>query len=159
MKTTKKKPAKRRPPKVTLKFANEDIVITDPCYLIESREDWLEICRILDKDSTPQLAPERHGKMILANTLYGDWFCELARHDGESTETVGNFAADSGTVCVAALTAEYESQLGGRCPDLFTVIRGFTGKAVITHRRGECVVELTGTSGGREYVWWSRQVG
>lgn len=155
-KTKANKKGKRRSNSSVMRFRDADIVITDPCYLIREREAWLRLCKVLERDSSPQKAPEWCGRMILAATLFGDWFCELR---GGASGSIGSFAADSGTVCVAELTDEYRKALAGALPDLYTVIEGFTGVAKIAHARGECYVSITGTAKGKELNAWSRQVG
>lgn len=155
--TNNSKKTKRRRNCAELSFKNEDIVITDPCYLISARDDWLGVCDVLERDSSPQKAPKWCGKMIMASTIFGDWFCEL--HDGDPTVELGTFGADSGTVCVAAVTDGICSRLDWLTPELYTVIRDFTGKAKIVHARGECYVDIRGKSGDREFHAWSRQIG
>jgi hypothetical protein len=110
-----------------LDFDHEDIVITDPCYF--------------HVDAKPE-------KMIQRDTIYGDWSCSVfAEYD--EPEIIGEFCADSGMVCVAALkdvlkiSPEFENWAKEHdwCA---TIIRNYTGHVVIIERKeggdSACVV-------------------
>ena len=139
------------------KFEATDVVVTDPCYVFVEDADWEAFCRELGFDA-PQVMSERFGNTIAASTIYGDWTCELNKHDGEKTVRDGTFTADSGTVCVTEFTKAAEKALKRAARQCYHVIRGFTGTARIVHRRGVCHVELVGTVGGKACKYWSRQI-
>lgn len=81
-----------------LSFKNEDVIITDPCYIMREKDsscdvdDWdrcncgsnLEALGITYYDTKP--------------TLFGDWQCCVVNKD--SGEIIGNFSSDSGMVSV-----------------------------------------------------------
>lgn len=105
-------------------FDNEDIVITDPCYIFKG-DDW----RGCDYGRTADV----YGidKYICRNTIYGDWSCTTFNSD--TKEAIGRFCADAGLVCVASL-----KEILAYRPDFeewakehdwcVTIIRNFTGQ-------------------------------
>jgi hypothetical protein len=81
---------------------HKDIIITDPCYIAK---DWSEF---YDKYTTRPVSrlnvpPDERcveDNIMMRDTLYGDWSCHVFN---EKEEPIGQFCADAGMVCVAAL--------------------------------------------------------
>lgn len=75
-----------------------DIIITDPCYLMNknsNKDDW-KICDC--GDSLNELGFINY---LSRNTLCGDWSCTI--FDAiDKNKTYGRFCADSGKVCVVS---------------------------------------------------------
>jgi hypothetical protein len=140
--------------------ARADIVVTDPCYLL-AREDWGKFVeRFAAGRIEPQIASVHGVTMLLADTIYGDWLCELRGTTDNLDKEFGQFTADSGTVCVAVgpTTAMMDklSKLPARC---WTGIQAFSGKITLSHARGKCHVRGKGTSHGAAVKFSSRQIG
>lgn len=125
-----------------LDFDHEDIVITDPCYF--------------HVDAKPE-------KMIQRDTIYGDWSCSVfAEYD--KPEAIGEFCADSGMVCVAALkdvlkiNPEFENWAKEHdwCA---AIIRNYTGHVAIIEKEedGEACVIVEGK--GPELNFTTAQTG
>ena len=79
----------------TLYFNHEDIVITDPCYIIKD-EDWVRC------DFGRDLSIFGVQKYIVHDTLYGDWSCTVYNLD-KNREPMGEFCADAAHVSVLSL--------------------------------------------------------
>ena len=141
---------------VSAKFEDTDIVVTDPCYVFR-KDKWTAFCHEIEF-SAPQVMSPQFGNTIAASTIYGDWMCELNKHDGEKTVRDGTFTADSGTVCVTPVTQQAKKELDKIPGQCYHVIKGFTGTARIVHRRGVCHVELDGTVDGKTCKYRSRQI-
>lgn len=97
------------------KYFNSDIVITDPCYIKNNRNDWIK-CNC--GSNMEILLKSDH--FICEPTLYGDWGCicwkgdEVPRIEWDKIwekefnrilkdKIYGKFCADSGQVLVASL--------------------------------------------------------
>lgn len=144
----------------TVKVAKADIVVTDPCYLLTG-DDWGEfVTRFAAGRIKPQTAEVRGVTMLLADTIYGDWLCELRGMSDNWVKLFGQFTADSGTVCVAvgptAAMMDKLSKLPARC---WTGIPAFSGKITLSHARGKCHVRGKGTSNGAAVKFANRQIG
>lgn len=113
-------------------FFDGDILVTDPCYLKHGGSKYLEDC----DNWEPWV--EKYGGLI-NRTYYGDWGCTVFKSGPQegriprAAEKLGEFCADSGTVCVVGLdhvrleSPKFMEWLGAHlwCG---TVIRGFKGK-------------------------------
>ena len=102
------------------KFENDDVIITDPCYVImeHAGEDFLDIA-------------EKIG--IRSTTIYGDWSCTVFDKDMVS---IGEFCADSGEVGVFKkedlLKLNPDLNLARLVADgCATLIENFTGEVAI----------------------------
>lgn len=108
-----------------IEFKNEDIVITDPCYIIKD-EDW-------EKSSFgSNLRIFGVTNYLTRDTLYGDWSCTVFNLD-EDRKLIGEFCADAGLVCVLSLRDAIEKinpnfeQWAKDHDWCVTIIRNFTG--------------------------------
>lgn len=107
-------------------FNNEDIIITDPCYIFNDKQ--------YDK-SNGYLNLENIGikNYISHSTLYGDWSCTTFNTD--TNKEIGQFCADAGMVCVAplnkvtSLSDEYNNIKDKEWTR--TIIKGFTGHVYV----------------------------
>ena len=105
-----------------IEFKNEDIVVTDPCY-ISSDDDWREY------------GGPRINKIISHDTIYGDWSCGL--YDSDTEQQIGEFCADAGMVCVASMNEvrkynpPFEQEYVQNRPWTAAVVKNFTGTAQI----------------------------
>lgn len=68
-----------------MKFIDETVVITDPCYVLSS------------KDENKNYIKSTEYKYISNHTIYGDWSCTVFSDDKKE---LGQFCADSGQVAV-----------------------------------------------------------
>ena len=67
-------------------YVNEDIIITDLCYLRG------------DEDISREIEPPYD---LYADTIYGDWSCSL--YDKDTKNKIGDFCADAGNVIIVRL--------------------------------------------------------
>ena len=67
-------------------YVNEDIIITDLCYLSG------------DEDISREIEPPYD---LYADTIYGDWSCSL--YDKDTKNKIGDFCADAGNVIIVSL--------------------------------------------------------
>lgn len=111
-----------------LEFQSEDILITDPCYVIED-DDWMKSDLGRDLDSFGMT------KYATKSTLYGDWSCTV--FDKDSRKPIGEFCADAGIVSVFSLD-EVKKCLNPKIEDWVkehpwcaTILRNYTGKVQI----------------------------
>ena len=103
-------------------YVNEDIIITDSCYLFEDNEE-------LSNELEPPCD-------LSADTIYGDWSCSCYNKD--TKEKIGDFCADAGNVCIAKLkdvikfNPNFEKWMNKHnwC---VTLIKNFTGTAYIKY--------------------------
>lgn len=72
-----------------------DIIITDPCYVVQKDADW-DKCRYGEDMSNLGI---KH--YIAKDTLYGDWSCTT--FDAKTKQPIGEFCADAGMVGVFLL--------------------------------------------------------
>lgn len=106
-----------------------NIIITDPCYIIndENDDDW-ELCdygRDLD-----QLGLSTY---ICRDTIYGDWSCTVFNMDTD--REIGKFCADAGMVAVFLLdeVLQYNPKFNYHIdkPWTTTLIKNFEGDVSI----------------------------
>ena len=90
----------------TIYYENEDLIITDPCYIDETYEKYTDY--------------------LMHDTLYGDWICEIISNN----KRLGTFMADSGYVSVFKLK-EIEKKDFLNKNFLYTIIHNFTGNVTI----------------------------
>lgn len=125
-----------------LDFNHEDIVITDPCYF--------------HTDTLPE-------KMIQRDTIYGDWSCTVYE-DCDEPSKIGEFCADSGMVCVAALkdvlnlNPEFENWAKEHdwCA---TIIRNYTGHVAIVEKKNGDYAYVVVEGKGPEMSFTTAQTG
>ena len=100
-----------------------DIIITDPCYVVQNDEDW-------DKyrygEDMSDLGIKHY---IVRDTLYGDWSCTT--FDSNTKQPIGEFCADAGMVGVFLLdeVLKYNPDFDYHInrPWTTTLIRNFKG--------------------------------
>jgi hypothetical protein len=110
----------------TMHFEHKDIIITDPCYIINDNEDWLSKAESIKSG-------------MFTDTLYGDWSCHV--FDIDTEKPIGQFCADAGMVCVYPLD---EPLLDKEAVEEFlkkdwcaTVIKDFTGDVSFVRHAGK----------------------
>lgn len=120
-------------------FNNEDIIITDPCY-------------IFDYDKTDGYTDFKKvgiDNIVCHDTISGDWSCTT--FDTDTDKHLGNFCADTGLVCVAPLKKVIE--LNDGYEDIKdrewtrTIIHNFTGHVYLDFKKdedGDEYVEVVG---------------
>lgn len=100
-----------------------DIIITDPCYVVQNDEDWGK-CRYGEDMSNLGI---KH--YIVRDTLYGDWSCTT--FDSNTKQPIGEFCADAGMVGVFLLdeVLKYNPDFDYHInrPWTTTLIRNFKG--------------------------------
>lgn len=119
-----------------MQFNNEDLIITDPCYVIKDSDyhKWL------DSDVFTRYGDNNEGESTIggmtfewSDTIYGDWSCTtLDNNDNE----LGHFCADAGLVGIFKAEEIYKYN-----PEFFrefflkdwcvTLISNFTGEVHI----------------------------
>lgn len=116
----------------------DDVVVTDPCYLcnhnIEHDHYWRH-----ERPSSNNICFD-YDKFIESETLYGDWGCSMIDESGEEKKVIGEFYADCGMVCITTMSfARWWGVEEGHWdkwvkehPGSVTVIPNFKGKAQIT---------------------------
>ena len=123
----------------SLIFENEDdVVVTDPCYLCNHNIEYDNYWRH-ERPSSNNICFD-YDKFIESETLYGDWGCSMIDESGEEKKVIGEFCADSGMVCITTMSfARWWGVEEGRWdkwvkehPWSATVIPNFKGKAQIT---------------------------
>lgn len=108
-----------------MKVENKTIIITDPCYIINKKQDsdW-EKCDF--GDNMEALGIDNY---ICRSTGYGDWSCTT--YDSDSGKEIGKFCADAGLVAVFILdeVLAYNPEFNYHTtkPWTTTVIPNFTG--------------------------------
>lgn len=124
-----------------ISFNNDNIIITDPCYLNEFKDD--DARKKLNAElyaNTNEYRPVYYndGKIFVSDTLYGDWSCTVYNCDYKEFkkrrkrkqkikegDILGEFCADSGLVCVfSEKNYSIKDGLGNWC---YTRIPNFTG--------------------------------
>ena len=111
-----------------LVFNNEDILITDPCYVTEG-DDWEK------SEYGEDFNIFGVKKYVSKSTLYGDWSCTT--YNTDTKVAIGEFCADAGMVSIFSLD-EIKERVNPNIEDWIkehkwcaTVIRNFTGTAQI----------------------------
>lgn len=142
---------------IPIHFENEDIIITDPCYIIKENKMPDDIkhpkyTEGMDMDEYQKAVDEYYKKVneyddwkkcdygdnmeILGiknyktrDTLYGDWSCTV--YNTDTSEAIGNFCADAGMVGVFSLkeVLEYNPNFDWHINRKWTtaLIKNFTG--------------------------------
>jgi len=123
----------------TLHVENEDIIITDPCYIGHNRGYDLD--------------------HIHHSTIYGDWGCNVVNED--TGEMLGTFCADAGEVGIFKLEEVKKKypkyNYIESYPHTVTVIKNFTGDVTIKvgfdkkHKDFYCYVEGKGSINFKSY--------
>lgn len=173
----------------------DDIIITDPCYLIKKRDEstrpkWddymsyqsmYEYPDLDKKTNISKLFREEYEKLekadkiwdkahpddydiceeyedmsklgfekefLVRDTIYGDWSCTT--FDVDTKKKLGKFCADSGMVCVCAMSdvrkynPEFENVLK-TAPHIATVIKNFNGDVCFKYTENGDEVYVQGT--------------
>ena len=138
----------------TVHYEHEDIIITDPCYVMRSDayndNDW-DRCGYGSK--MENLGSFTEDKYATADTIYGDWGCTTYNLDTD--EEIGSFCADAGLVSVFSLeqvqayNPKYDPMKSPWCA---TVIRDFTGDVTLKTKFDEATCEITRYVEGRGSV-------
>ena len=90
----------------TIRFDNEDIIITDPCYIMRAEhhnttpiteDDW----HACNYGFNMEVFGFETDKYLTHDTIYGDWSCQVINDD--TCEVLGRFCADAGLVSVFRL--------------------------------------------------------
>jgi hypothetical protein len=120
----------------TCHYENEDIIITDPCYVLSNgnrdengEDDW---CKCEYGSKMEALGSFTTDKYATADTIFGDWGCTT--YDTDSKEEIGNFCADAGLVSVFSLkqVQEYNPEYNPtERPWCVTLIKNFTGDVTL----------------------------
>lgn len=132
-----------------MKLDNKDLLITDPCYLIENDNDWHEF---INSRNIHGYNPTIIGIVgECTDTRYGDWICHLYCTKKKNVEehlkkvmkkqaipredhSMGTFSADAGMVCLVNLTDSSPSiklaaeNLLKKSPWCAVLIKNFTGE-------------------------------
>lgn len=108
--------------KISHNYKNEDIIITDACYLFADNDE-------LDRKIEPPYN-------LYADTIYGDWSCTC--YDKDAKKAIGHFCADAGNVCIAKLKDVLEFNPNfkdwmDKHDWCVTLIKNFTGTAYIKY--------------------------
>lgn len=118
----------------TVTYSHEDIIITDPCYVMrhdeEADDDWSK-CEYGSEMTV--LGSFTDDKYATADTLYGDWGCTTWNSD--TKEEIGSFCADAGLVSVFSLkqVLAYNPAFDYHINRKFTttLIEDFSGEVVL----------------------------
>lgn len=107
-----------------MEFKNQDVIITDPCYVVSNDDDW-EKCNY-----GMSMGSLGFKQCITASTIYGDWSCDTMKL--KTNEVIGSFTADAGMVGVFNLdeVLKYNPDFKDFMevsPWCVTVIKNFTG--------------------------------
>lgn len=145
----------------TCHFEHEDIVITDPCYIMPSdpsthSSDWNKCMNGYDMEKLGHFTKDKYAT---ADTIYGDWSCTM--YEEETSEEIGDFCADSGLVSVFSL-----AQIKAYNPDYdptdkpwcATLIKDFTGDVTLKTRLNKYEIERY-VEGKGSVNFFSRQTG
>jgi len=129
-----------------IEFKDEDIVITDPCYVVKD-EDWGKSSYGRD------LKVFGVTNYLTRDTLYGDWSCTAYSLD-EGGKPIGEFCADAGLVSVLSLRDAVKKinlnfeQWAKDHDWCVTIIKNFTGfvqiKTAFNSSTGEIDVYVSG---------------
>lgn len=113
-----------------------DIVITDPCYIIEddNDSDW---DKCMYGGRMENLGVKHY---LCRDTIYGDWSCTT--YNSDTGKVLGKFCADTGMVAVflldEVLAYNPNFKLWEECPWTTTLIKDFDGdiEMKVIHREG-----------------------
>lgn len=111
-----------------LEFNNEDVLITDPCYITKGN-NWEK------SNYGENFEVFGMSKYAAKSTLYGDWSCTV--FDKDSEKPIGEFCADAGMVAVFSLD-EVKKFLNHEAEEwakehthYATILKNYTGKIQI----------------------------
>lgn len=116
-------------------FDDEDIIITDPCYLEEFTGDawdnlvdkisprFLSNVDVIYKKNHYMIDGYKSDRILVTDTARGDWDCKVV---DEFFNTIGTFCADSGLVCV--FSKKYFNMKKDSHPSIYTEIKNYTGE-------------------------------
>ena len=122
----------------TIRFENEDIIITDPCYIMRAEhhnttplteDDWVTC----NYGFNMEVLGFETDKYLTHDTIYGDWSCVVI---DEYNEELGKFCADAGLVSVFRLkdilkyNPDYDYKKAIKYNSA-TLIKNFTGTVKI----------------------------
>lgn len=135
-----------------------DIIITDPCYIIDEDDDWQK------SGYGEDLSMLGLKHWMSRDTIYGDWSCTVYNEEGNE---LGNFCADSGMVCVADLSEilAYNPEFDYHTAKTWTTawIENFSGtvRFVVHEDKNDIYLELEGegTADGKPIKFVARQTG
>lgn len=114
-----------------LTFKNEDVLITDPGYILTDEDENIGI----DNSNLEEYREKGLTKSIIHETIYGDWDCEVK--DVDTHRIIGKFTADGGMVGVFSLqevlgyNPKFKDEYIIRYPNTNTIIQNFTGTVKI----------------------------
>ena len=108
----------------TIHFENEDIVITDPCYIVPD-DKWAE------SEFGSNMEIFGITNYLTKDTLYGDWSCNAINTDTD--KNIGWFCADAGLVSVMSLNdvAKINDLEKWSLNGCFALIKKFSGDVTI----------------------------
>ena len=117
-----------------MKVENKTIIITDPCYICKTHEDW-DKCEYGDKMEKLEHITNYES----SNTIYGDWSCTVyegnIKEHSENSKELGEFCADAGMVAVFELdeVLKYNPKFDYHTDRKWTTttINNFTGEITI----------------------------
>ena len=142
-----------------MQFDHEDVIITDPCYLIRNRRQWMSFVDHIPFDDVPSTLSSGKMRMLVADTIFGDWMCSLEGTLCGKEHDFGTFTADAGLVCACAPGHRRLDAVVSRLPcQCYVILRKFTGTVRIVHRRGVCHVDGNGRTVDGEVEFTSRQI-
>ena len=127
----------------TCSYDNEDIVITDPCYVIRNDKDTNDWRKSDYGFNMEALGSFTTNKYATANTIFGDWGCTT--YDTDTKEEIGQFSAEAGLVSVFSLkqiqkyNPEYDPTEHPWCA---TLIKNFTGDVTLAAAFDEELCEI-----------------
>lgn len=131
-------------------FENEDIIITDPCYVMKNHDEWSKCGYGSEMENLGSFTKDKYAT---ADTIYGDWGC--ATYNLDTEEEIGAFCADAGRVSVFSLeqvqayNPEYDPTERPWC---VTLIRNFTGIVTLKTKFDESTYEIVRYVEGRGSV-------
>ncbi|WP_287385711.1 hypothetical protein [Lachnospira sp.] len=114
-----------------------DILITDPCYWMRD-EEFNKYCLGAEPGEIILLNPINNMQGMMADTIYGDWHCEVYKTDGPVDQSVlediirynkapigtlvGEFTADAGLVSISEYneTWDYDKKKAEDLVDKYT---------------------------------------
>ena len=125
----------------SISFNDETIIITDPCYLKQFRDDavWRNfLSKFISLENLYRPTFYNDGLILSSDTLYGDWSCTVyncnykeflkrckKKQKVKKEEILGEFCADSGLVSVCSESNyQLRDDIGDWC---YTKIKKFTG--------------------------------
>lgn len=143
-----------------MRFDCEDVIITDPGYVISNPRHWLSFIERTPLSCGPAIRDSGKTRILVADTLWGDWLCSLTGTLSGAKHGFGTFTADAGMVCACAPGSRRLRAITKRLPAMcYTLLEGFTGTVRIIHSKGVCHVEGSGKTEDGEVKFRSRRIG